>query len=51
MTKFTDDERAEWITFCKNVEEEFEIERNDYTTMSDEELDKLSDWYFELTLK
>lgn len=48
---FTKEEREEWIVFCEKVAEELGIEHGDFNSLSDEELDKTSDWFFELTLK
>ena len=48
---FTKEEREAWIVFCEKVAEELGIEHGDFNKLTDSDLDKTSDWYFELTLK
>lgn len=48
---FTKEERGEWIEFCEKIAEELGIEHDDFNKLTDYELDKASDWYFELSLK
>jgi hypothetical protein len=51
--KFTQEERAKWIKFCLEVASELGIgcDVEKLNAMSDEQLDKEADWYWELTWK
>lgn len=50
---FTPEQREDWINFCLRIAAELGIEcdANKLSAMTDEELDKESDWYWEMTLK
>ena len=51
--KFTQEEREQWIKFCLEVAAELGIacDAEKLRAMSDEQLDKEADWYWELTWK
>lgn len=53
MRFFTDEEREQWIKFCREVASELGIDCNvEYLrNLTDEQLDKEADWYWSLTWK
>lgn len=53
MTKFSAEEREKWISFCLEVAAELgmRVTEADLRSMTDEQLDKEADWFWELTWK
>lgn len=49
--KFTEEERARLIKITENIANEIYANPGNLHAMSDEELAKVSDWYFEMSLK
>lgn len=48
---FTEEERARMIKVTEDTANEIDANPGDLHAMSDEELAKVSDWYFEMSLK
>lgn len=51
MKKFTEEERAYWINFCVTQAQDLGIDHADFNELTDEQLDKEADWYYDLSGK
>ena len=48
---FDEVERAHWIAFCVQEADDLGIEHNGFADLTDEQLDKEADWYYDLAGK
>jgi len=49
--KFSEEERARWIKFTEEIASVIDADPGNLHEMSDEELAKVSEWYFEISLR
>jgi hypothetical protein len=48
VKSFTAEERQGWIDFCVGEADDLGIEHNGFADLTDEQLDKEADWYYEM---